>query len=743
MPQQPQRRTKGGQKGYHALVPRQCWPLESMGEVGRDRLRRYFADTPFARDVAEALDKDGYYVCSGVLSAEETEVEHARAWEFVEAVSPGISRDQPTTWFPSYDGGPDPWPHDQREMMQSHHAGWVFSDLRTLVAERVFKPLYGTSRLHVSKEGFTFQRPTIGRPKHPSNDYYGQGCYWLGLQCVQGSIALTDQSSDSGCFQVWPGSHRFRETILDSHRLRNSKEALRDHITTTASERVLLVNNGIKCHRVPVRQGDVILWRSDVVHCWAPPADQCKDHSVVAYVTCTPAEITPEDVYDLKKLAGHLMHTGTHWPNWEEWIETKRDNAFACMPFFRAPPRLTLRQRQLYGLLRYPSLGTSRFEAGEPYEFGKTTCPSRWKATHEAASVSRSYEASEVVDSSALVNSESCAPANSGLAEETCGFRLPSGKTLADASCGFKPRVEPATAGASKNTAIPGLTLATVSQRKALAALAELRPHFERNNRKSSSQMFEVGWSFHSMDESGVMQQARPLADFTRLREVLTDVMLALTGCDDLGEDTLNIICRRYSRGQGLPRHIDRPQLFEEDVYGCVLLNNSDKCLEFQQVSKSGDVLAAPYRIEEQSGSCMQQRGPARYDWLHGVEPLGRGERVSVTWRWIQRAAATEGHRAAASKTGRKVWTDAKAGAGIRRSRNARGYPDNTQEDTAAPCETRAADEPEKVLENASAAPSAVESGLKVTTTVNASDSAAGTTEKSTARRWRLKNKPV
>ena len=38
--------------------------------------------------------------------------------------------------------------------------GWLFSDLREILAKRVFEPLYGTRELHSSKEGFTFHRPT-------------------------------------------------------------------------------------------------------------------------------------------------------------------------------------------------------------------------------------------------------------------------------------------------------------------------------------------------------------------------------------------------------------------------------------------------------------------------------------------------------------------------------------------------------------------------------------------------------
>merc|ERR1712232_795883 len=111
--------------------------------------------------------------------------------------------------------------------------------------------------------------------------------------------------------------------------------------------------------------------------------------------------------------------------------------------------------------------------------------------------------------------------------------------------------------------------------------------------------------------------------------------------------DTVNIIVRRYRPGQGLPKHLDRPQLFDEDVYGCILHNTSDKVLTFEQQSQSGEVVAGPHALEEKPGCCFRTRGPSRYEWIHGVDELGHGERISATWRWIQKGAADEGREAA------------------------------------------------------------------------------------------------
>lgn len=160
--------------------------------------------------------------------------------------------------------------------------------------------------------------------------------------------------------------------------------------------------------------------------------------------------------------------------------------------------------------------------------------------------------------------------------------------------------------------------------------------------------MFEVGWSFHAIEKDKVMRVANPLESFPCVRSLITDIVAAFNPDDPtLGEETVNIICRRYTRGQSLPKHLDRPQLFDEDVYGCVLLNTSDQRLAFEKRSRSNDLLEGPHILEETPGLCFCQHDEARYEWIHGVDELSHGERISVTWRWIQVDAAAEGHEVA------------------------------------------------------------------------------------------------
>jgi len=65
-----------------------------------------------------------------------------------------------------------------------------------------------------------------------------------------------------------------------------------------------------------------------------------------------PAVMTPDHVYKQKLEAYEEIQTGCHWPNREEWFHPRRHHAI-CRPYFKKPPQLTLRQKQLYGLERY------------------------------------------------------------------------------------------------------------------------------------------------------------------------------------------------------------------------------------------------------------------------------------------------------------------------------------------------------------------------------------------------------
>ena len=87
---------------------------------------------------------------------------------------------------------------------------------------------------------------------------------------------------------------------------------------------------------------------------------------------------------------------------------------------------------------------------------------------------------------------------------------------------------------------------------------------------------------------------------------------------------------------RGLPHaHVDRPDIFGEDVYTCILANTSEARLTFHapEQAKSGDS-AVTYRVPETPGLCVHLTGRARTEWKHEVPRLHSGHRLSVSWRF-------------------------------------------------------------------------------------------------------------
>lgn len=359
------------------------------------------SDTKFGRFVLEHMERDGYVVLPNILTLEECEVEYNRLWDFVQATAPTVRRDDPTSWYPHQDQeqqSKDPWPHSGwkflQENCQSNQAGWLFSELREILAKRVFEPLYGTNELHSSKEGFTFFRPTAAPPGyiHPCmntatltangrqelrvcnqilhtsvGEHFDQRATHTGLQCIQSSTAImcdNDQDDTAACFLCWPGSHRMHAQMT-----KNIWRGRSDWVPLTDNELDVLRHAGYAPRRVPVKRGSVILWRSDLVHCGAPPVGLTTQFRSVSYTCMLPAALTPPAVRAQKLREYCLGLSGDHRPNvsmphlsqpkkQRQHKTTKGAEVIAPSKgrYFDKTgglPKLTWRQAQLYGLVDY------------------------------------------------------------------------------------------------------------------------------------------------------------------------------------------------------------------------------------------------------------------------------------------------------------------------------------------------------------------------------------------------------
>ncbi|CAK0877132.1 unnamed protein product [Prorocentrum cordatum] len=99
----------------------------------------------------------------------------------------------------------------------------------------------------------------------------------------------------------------------------------------------------------------------------------------------------------------------------------------------------------------------------------------------------------------------------------------------------------------------------------------------------------------------------------------------------DTFEARLNVICRHYLQNDSIPMHFDKKDWFEEDVYGCVLMNSSDRVLEFQ-AAEGSQPKDGCYMLPEAPGACFCQRGAARFDAaeLSEAAPDGGGAGIGA-----------------------------------------------------------------------------------------------------------------
>lgn len=361
--------------------------------------------TELGVQVRRAIQEDGYYIVRNVLTAEECACEVSRIWDFIETVTcDSVLRDDPNSWFSSKDASGedgssskqarsgrqvDPWPHTGwgsfPDMFQSQQAGWLFSELRTKLAKRIFEPLYGTNKLVLHcPEGFTFHRPTPADGRHPSGlgkrvvsvcgkpcglsigEHFDQSAKVQGLRRIQSSVALLDQSTNDGCFVCWPGSHKAHPALIQG-----TWRGRSDWVPLTDEELATLKEQGFKQKRVPVNAGDVIFWRPDLAHCGASPNGVRTNFRAVVYNCMLPVDYfrqnmdkeatndcDPSDFMIPGKLKAYLeMKTGAaDLPN-------ERRTDLKVQPYFKdGPPRLTWRQAQFYGLTPYLTNGRTRDE---------------------------------------------------------------------------------------------------------------------------------------------------------------------------------------------------------------------------------------------------------------------------------------------------------------------------------------------------------------------------------------------
>ena len=162
-------------------------------------------------------------------------------------------------------------------------------------------------------------------------------------------------------------------------------------------------------------------------------------------------------------------------------------------------------------------------------------------------------------------------------------------------------------------------------------ALREIRPWFLGVSQEGNRKSVEIGWTLdHSHHADYRLMEGLPLSHFPEVHNLVYAVTSQLGGNIEDLDQRLNVSCLLYSSGSSIGFHCDR-FCYTSEIYGCILSNDSDSSLEFQDPTEP----SVRYVMDEPPGRCFVQRGPARYEWQHGVAPLGCGHRLSVTWRWF------------------------------------------------------------------------------------------------------------
>ena len=293
--------------------------------------------SPLAKDMHQALEADGYCLVPSVLNESERESALDLVWHFLEDTSQGhIQREDPqTTTTTAASGG----------FVQSHGAGFLLGNVREILAERVYEPLWGTKQLHSSKEGFAWwwtgsssSSSSESAVRVSDDDDRGDASRCESKHVIECNVNTEQLIRSLTVLQASSMNEKDGVDVTVHHHLRETDEG---NATTTT--------------KVSVSQGSVLLWRSDTVDIEWTSSSSC---GVLSFCTMKLASKTPNDVLSSKMDAYKERRTGDFRPHQEHWIRQgestkEKGNTFSRQYFRTSPPLLTSRQAELYGILSY------------------------------------------------------------------------------------------------------------------------------------------------------------------------------------------------------------------------------------------------------------------------------------------------------------------------------------------------------------------------------------------------------
>jgi hypothetical protein len=309
------------------------------------------AEATLRRKLRQALGTHGFFVIRSLVSEAECKDAIELIWDFLHDTSYGripykadIHTETPGA------------SHPDEPFFESDGAGWLMSNLREILADRLYAPLFGTTELHSSKEGFYCRQrrmngssnaypPTTKESCQSSSHFYSPyRCAVDGYPVVRCIVALETRGNGSDVTDDAESTFACYPTSF----------TLARQLTETESDPYAYCKGvGLTKHSIQLCKGDAVVWRSDLV------CDAVSSESTLAFSSMQPSRLDNNAKSAVQKLESYKQRQTTDFrPDQENWLplQTRAAPNFLSRPYFRTgPPILTFRQAQLYGLLPYQS----------------------------------------------------------------------------------------------------------------------------------------------------------------------------------------------------------------------------------------------------------------------------------------------------------------------------------------------------------------------------------------------------
>lgn len=216
------------------------------------------------------LDQEGYVVVPHVVPAENLSAVIRDICKHT-----GADLNKPATWY-------KPGIINANGMVEMYHYQSMWNNRQYPPLHAIFADIFGTEKLWVNIDRTNFKPPL--NEQYPEFENRGFIHWDVDIRKyphipfgVQGTLALTDTDENMGGFQCVPEIYKDLDAWLEKYRtnlqiLRNPGLALADYTIT----------------KVPLRAGDLVLWRTTLPH--GNGANRSQQPRLAQYISMSPAQ---------------------------------------------------------------------------------------------------------------------------------------------------------------------------------------------------------------------------------------------------------------------------------------------------------------------------------------------------------------------------------------------------------------------------------------------------------------------